>query len=191
MILTFLSEYKVIFRKNITDKYSRTNVYHYQNCDEILLCKHIIFTQKSLLKRSIPNTSVKTYPAGMLVFLLVTYISAEKLFKVMKSNLKISESNKLNKHGGCFPSLKYICLLLQNNNFSSLFIFVLWIQCLKHLFVASFQPLFNLPTLIPIAKHFLRAFSQSIYTISIPSLFMQFLMSDSLNLNCQLSWVQQ
>lgn len=60
----------------------------------MLLHRHINFTQKSLLKRSILNTSVEAYPAGMFVFLLVTYINAE-LLKVVKSNLKISSLNPI------------------------------------------------------------------------------------------------
>lgn len=52
----------------------------------MILCKHIIFPQRSLLKRSILPVPVEVYPAGILVFLLVK-IDVE-LLKVAKSNWK-------------------------------------------------------------------------------------------------------
>lgn len=88
----------------------------------MLLCKHINFTQKSLLKRSVLNTLVEAYPAGMLVFLPVTYINAEELLEVVKSNLKISSLNAdaslshwfLTTISGCltkWTSMVYVSLL--------------------------------------------------------------------------------
>lgn len=53
----------------------------------MILCKHIIFPQRSLLKRSILPIPVEVYPAGILVFLLVKLIDVE-LLKVAKSNWK-------------------------------------------------------------------------------------------------------
>lgn len=53
----------------------------------MVLCKHINFPQRSLLKRSILPTPVEVYPAGMLIFLLVKLIDVE-LLNVAKSNWK-------------------------------------------------------------------------------------------------------